>query len=81
MANALTVDKDLSIVDMAIQFRNLRSDSLVFLTSPNLGSAQRDGESVVLGDKDKALGLYDAVAKDTVEQWLATVSPSPKPAG
>jgi LCP family protein required for cell wall assembly len=81
VANALTVDKDLSIVDMAIQFRNLRSDSLVFLTSPNLGSAQRDGESVVLGDKDKALGLYDAVAKDTVEQWLATVSPSPKPAG
>jgi LCP family protein required for cell wall assembly len=81
VANALTVDKDLSIVDMALQFRNLRSNNLVFLTSPNLGSAQRDGESVVLGDRDNALGLYDAVAKDTVEQWLATVSPSPKPAG
>jgi LCP family protein required for cell wall assembly len=83
VANALTVDKDLSIVDMAIQFRNLRSDNLVFLTSPNLGSAQRDGESVVLGDREKALALYEAVGKDTVAQWVASVSPSPspKPAG
>jgi LCP family protein required for cell wall assembly len=81
VADALTVDKELSIVDMALEFRNLRSDSLVFLTSPNLGSAQRDGESVVLGDRDKALGLYEAVSKDTVQQWLASVSPSPKAAG
>ena len=81
LADALTVDKDLSIVDMAIQFRNLRSNNLVFITSPNQGTGNQNGESVVIGDKEKALALYDAVSKDQVAQWLARVSPSPKPSG
>ena len=30
----MTVDKDFSLADMALQFRNLRSDDLTFLVSP-----------------------------------------------
>jgi len=57
----------------------MSSDKLTFLTSPNQGSAMRDGESVVLSDKEKALALYDAMAKDQMEAYVtahATTSPS-----
>jgi hypothetical protein len=30
----------------------------------------------VLGDKQKALSLFDAVSKDTVSAWVAAASPS-----
>jgi hypothetical protein len=57
----------------------MNSSGLVFLTSPHLDPQTIDGQSVVPGDKPKALALYDAVAHDTVAQWLATASPSPAP--
>jgi LCP family protein required for cell wall assembly len=71
-AAALTVDKDFSLVDLGWQFRNLRSSDLTFLTSPNLGSGMEGNESVVLSDKQKALGLYDAVAQDKLAAFLGT---------
>jgi hypothetical protein len=46
------------------------------MTSPYTGTGNINGESVVLGDKTKALGLFDAVSKDTVGAWVATASPS-----
>ncbi|NUT02507.1 MAG: LytR family transcriptional regulator [Hamadaea sp.] len=79
LTKAVTVDKDFALTDMVLQFRSMSSDKLTFLTSPNLGSATRDGESVVLSDKTKALALYDAMAKDTMEAYVtanATSSPS-----
>jgi LCP family protein required for cell wall assembly len=82
VTKAVTVDKDLSIADMVLQFRNVRSSDLTFLVSPNLGSDDVDGESVVVSDKDKASTLYEAVAKDTVADWVAAnASPTPKPSG
>jgi LCP family protein required for cell wall assembly len=78
-AAALTVDKDFSLFDLGWQFRSLRSDNLVFLVSPNKGSGDIDGESVVLGDKQKALALYDAVSKDSLAAYLAQPTPSSKP--
>jgi LCP family protein required for cell wall assembly len=80
LTKAVTVDKDFALTDMVLQFRSMSSDKLTFLTSPNLGSADRNGESVVLSDKTKALALYDAMAKDTMAAYLAAMSPSASPA-
>jgi len=79
LTKAVTVDKDFAMTDMVLQFRSMSSDKLTFLTSPNLGSGMRNGESVVLSDKTKALALYDAMAKDTMEAYVtANASSSPK---
>jgi anionic cell wall polymer biosynthesis LytR-Cps2A-Psr (LCP) family protein len=77
VTNAMTVDKDFSLLSMAIQFRSLRSDDLVFMTSPFSGTDTIDGQSVVVSDKTKALALFDAVARDRVADWLAK-NPSAK---
>jgi len=47
------------------------------MTSPYSGFATRDGQSVVLADRDKATALYDAVAKDKVAQYLAPPAATP----
>ncbi|GAA2518200.1 LCP family protein [Pilimelia columellifera subsp. columellifera] len=73
---ALTVDKELSLVDMAVQFRNLKGDNLRFMTSPHAGSETINGESVVVSDRPKALALYQAVAKDKVAEWVAANPPA-----
>jgi len=80
LTKAVTVDKDFALTDMVLQFRSMSSDKLTFLTSPHLGSADRNGESVVLSDKANALALYDAMAKDTMAAYLASISPSASPA-
>jgi len=69
-AAAITVDKDFSLMDLGWQFRNLRSSNLSFLISPNLGAGTEGNESVVLSDRAKAGGLYDAMAKDTLSSYL-----------
>jgi LCP family protein required for cell wall assembly len=76
---AITVDKDMSVIDLALQFRGLRSSDLTFMTSPYSGTQTINGESVVVSNKTKATALYQAVAEDTVAAWLtanATASPS-----
>jgi len=79
---AITVDKDFSLINMALQFRSLRSDNLAFLTSPVAGTDTINGESVVLSDKAKATEMYEAMAKDTMADWVAAhPKASPKPAG
>jgi len=70
VTNAVTVDEDFSLVDMAIQFRGLRSENLHFLTSPHLGSQMVNGESVVVSDREKALAMYQAMANDTMDAWV-----------
>jgi anionic cell wall polymer biosynthesis LytR-Cps2A-Psr (LCP) family protein len=67
---AVTVDNDFSLTDMALQFRNLRSDNLTFLTSPNKGSQTIAGQSVVISDREKALALYKAMAADKMGEWM-----------
>jgi LCP family protein required for cell wall assembly len=67
--NAVTVDENFSLVDVALEFRSLRSDDLTFITSPNKGSGERDGQSVVLSDREPALALYDAIANDRMGDW------------
>jgi LCP family protein required for cell wall assembly len=82
LTKALTVDKGFSVADMVVQFRNIRSKDLTFMVSPNQGSEDIDGESVVVPDKEKGQALYDAVSRDTLGDWVAkNASPSPKPSG
>ena len=71
VTDAMTVDRDFSLLSMAIQFRGLRSQDLVFMTSPFSGTDTIDGQSVVVSDRTKALALFDAVARDQVADWLA----------
>jgi LCP family protein required for cell wall assembly len=80
VTKAVTVDKDFSLVDMALQFRNLRGDNLKFLTSPNLGSDDIDGQSVVVSDREKASALYQAMVSDEMAAWVkANPEPSAGP--
>jgi anionic cell wall polymer biosynthesis LytR-Cps2A-Psr (LCP) family protein len=75
---AVTVDENMSLVDMALQFRGLRSNNLEFVTSPHKGSQDINGESVVVSDREKALSMYRAIAADKMGEWVgANVSPKP----
>ena len=78
---AVTVDKNFSLPDMALQFHSLRSKDLTFMTSPFSGFDTIDGQSVVVADKDQAAALYSAVAHDQVASYLAKASASPSPGG
>jgi LCP family protein required for cell wall assembly len=68
---AVTVDKEFSLTDMAVQFRSLRGENLTFITSPNLGSQTIDGQSVVVSDREKAIALYKAMTADKMADWMA----------
>nr|WP_240940214.1 LCP family protein [Planosporangium flavigriseum] len=67
----LTVDNGFSLASTALQLRNIRSDDLTFLVSPNLGPVMAGDQSVMAPDDAKAKTLYDAVAKDKVADWIS----------
>ena len=81
VANAMTVDRDFSLIDLGWQFRGLRSENMVFLTSPTAGTDMIGDQSVVLSDREKASAMYDAVANDTLANWLGANNPAPTPGG
>jgi LCP family protein required for cell wall assembly len=64
--SALTVDTQLSLFDLALELRNVRSDHLTFLTSPSKGVGREGSQSVVYVDAEKAAKLYAAVNADQV---------------
>lgn len=70
VTKVVIVDKDFHLVDMAVQFRSLRSSDVTFLTSPHEGSQNVNGESVVLSDKKNASSLFEAVDKDKIAGWI-----------
>ncbi|WP_432982280.1 LCP family protein [Dactylosporangium sp. CA-233914] len=80
VTKAMTVDKDFSLADMALQFRSLRSDDLTFLVSPNDGSKMINGEDVVVPNKEKAAALHEAVRNDKMADWMAANGPKPSTA-
>jgi LCP family protein required for cell wall assembly len=69
-ADAVSVDKTMSILDMAGQLRHLRSGNLTFLTTPTNGTGQVGTESVVFANKQKGAILYEAVRRDAVKEIL-----------
>jgi LCP family protein required for cell wall assembly len=80
VANAMTVDREFSLIDLGWQFRGLRSENMVFLTSPTAGTDMIGDQSVVLSDRENASAMFDAVANDTLANWLAA-NPVPTPGG
>ena len=67
VAKAVTVDKSLSIFEMASELRHLRGDDLEFLTSPSRGTGRVSGQSVVLPDRSRAAALYNALKRDRAD--------------
>nr|WP_244200494.1 LCP family protein [Micromonospora arborensis] len=70
-ADAVAVDESMSLVDLAMQLRHLRSGQLAFLTCPTGGTGRVGTESVVFVDKPKAERVFDAVRRDSVEEIAA----------
>ncbi|SBV28981.1 transcriptional attenuator, LytR family [Micromonospora krabiensis] len=75
VTDAVTVDRGFSLMDMAVEFRNLRGENLTFVTSPNSGSETINGESVVVSDREKALAMYRAMSADTMADWIKANPP------
>ncbi|MFI6164696.1 MULTISPECIES: LCP family protein [Micromonospora] len=75
VTDAVTVDQGFSLVDMALQFRSLRGENLIFVTSPNSGSDTINGESVVVSDREKALAMYQAMTADKMAEWVKANPP------
>ncbi|MGK5740327.1 LCP family protein [Micromonospora sp. URMC 103] len=80
VTRSVTVDEDFDLVDVALELRDLRSDDLTFLASPSAGTGMRSGQSVVLADTAGARALYQAVATDTVQEYLGGAA-APSPSG
>jgi LCP family protein required for cell wall assembly len=78
-SKSVTVDKGFDLMSVAMQLRDLRSSDITFMTNPTTGTAWEGDQSVVRSDTERAKALYQAVADDTVAQWLATQTPSPAP--
>ncbi|MBB4957792.1 LCP family protein [Micromonospora polyrhachis] len=72
VSSAVSVDKKLSLVDIAAKLRHLRGGNLTFMTSPTRGTGQVGTESVVFADDEKAKTFYDAVRRDAVPEILST---------
>jgi LCP family protein required for cell wall assembly len=72
-ADAVAVDKTLSIFDMATELRHLRSGNLTFGTSPYKGTDMIGDQSVVVPDTAKAKALFDAVRRDAVADITAQI--------
>ncbi|MGQ5265098.1 LCP family protein [Micromonospora sp. ZYX-F-536] len=70
-ADAVAVDRSMSLLDLAPELRDLRSGNLTFLTCPTKGTGQIGNESVVLADKEKAERVFDAVRRDAVPEILS----------
>jgi LCP family protein required for cell wall assembly len=81
VTKAVTVDKSFSLVDMALQFRDLRGNNLTFMTNPNDGSDTIDGQSVVVSNKAKASALYQAMAEDKMADWVTANVPAKSSTG
>ncbi|AVT29307.1 transcriptional regulator [Plantactinospora sp. BC1] len=70
-ADAVSVDKTLSMLDMGMELRHLRSGNLTFVTSPTQGTGRVGSESVVFADRDRAKKFYEAVRRDAVPEILS----------
>ncbi|NJP32143.1 LCP family protein [Micromonospora thermarum] len=70
-ADSVAVDESMSLLDLAMELRHLRSGNLGFFTCPTKGTGRIGNESVVLADKEKAKRLFDAVRRDAVPEILS----------
>lgn len=71
-SSAVSVDRSMSLVDMAMELRSLRGNDLTFVTNPTKGTGRVGSKSVVFADPEKAALFYDAVRRDAVNEILRT---------
>jgi LCP family protein required for cell wall assembly len=70
-SKTVIVDKQLSLTDEVLAFKGIRGKDMSFITTPHQsGTVRTDSGVVVVIDKQPALALFDAVAKDNVGSWL-----------
>ncbi|KKK02361.1 LCP family protein [Micromonospora sp. HK10] len=69
--SSVSVDKGMSLLDMATDLRSLRGSNLAFFTSPTKGTGRVGTESVVFADTAKVRTFYDAVRRDAVPEIMA----------
>jgi LCP family protein required for cell wall assembly len=70
-ASSVTVDTNLSPLSLAWALHSIGSSDVTFVTNPSGDTPTIGGESVVMSDEAKSKELWQAVATDTVAQWLA----------
>ncbi|MFI6780061.1 LCP family protein [Micromonospora sp. NPDC050276] len=70
-SSAVSVDQEMSLLDMATDLRNLRGGNMTFLTSPTKGTGRVGSESVVFANTEQARTFYGAVRRDAVPEILA----------
>lgn len=70
-ASSVTVDTTLSPLSLAWALHSVGSSDVTFVTNPSGGTPTIGGESVVLSNETKSKELWQAVAADTVAQWMA----------
>lgn len=74
VAKAVSVDDGLdnaSLRDLALSLRHLRSEDVVFMTTPVQGTGREQGLSVVRLDEERGASLYQAIREDKVGIWLS----------
>ena len=78
-SDAVKVDTEFNAVATGINLMNMRSDDLIFMTTPNLGTGEQGGQSVVIYADDpsdpessnpEAVSLWEAVRDDRVSDWI-----------
>ena len=74
VADAITVDRDFSLITVGWQFHSLRGKDLTFITCPNTGTGTVGDQSVVFSDKERALALFNAVNSDKVGELVGAES-------
>lgn len=70
-SSSVSVDKNMSLLDMANQMRGVRGNNLTFVTSPTKGTGRVGSESVVFADTKRVTPFYDAVRRDAVPDIIA----------
>lgn len=75
----LMVDEGFTLtraVELGSELGNLRGDSIVFFTSPTLGTGRSaDNQSIVLVDWDQMAKVQSAFQNGTLNEYAATVAP------
>nr|WP_245854132.1 LCP family protein [Micromonospora wenchangensis] len=65
---SVSVDREMSLLDLATELRGLRGGNLTFVTSPSRGTGRVGTESVVFADEQKVEAFYDAVRRDATAE-------------
>ncbi|MFJ6195465.1 LCP family protein [Micromonospora sp. NPDC092111] len=65
---SVSVDREMSLLDMATELRGMRGGNLAFFTSPTRGTGRVGSESVVFADEEKCRAFYDAVRRDAATE-------------